>query len=148
MCEHIMCCVIMTVANIVPEGPVNAITVRLYPMWHIDGDCMLPWAIHSPYVAFEVLIKHFNSILILIRILDFVIHRTLNVNWCIFNQTEIPYETLSLVFESLINADLSDRLCTLLSKFGFGKLVPDTPSVITSTLDEPNPFDKLWHSDL
>ena len=143
-----MCRIIMAIAHIVSEGPIDAIAVWLYPVRHVDRNSMLPRTVYSSDVSTKVFVEHLDCILILVWIFYFVVHSRHNVDWCISNQTKITHKPLLFILKSLINSRLCDLLYPLYSKLAFCKLIPNTTCVIASSLDEPNSFNELWHCNL
>ena len=143
-----MCRIIMAIAHIVSEGPIDAVAVWLYPVRDVDWNAVLPRTVDSSDVSAKVFVEHLDCILVLVGIFYFVVHSCHNVDRSISNQAQITHKPLLFILKCLINSCLCDFLCPLFSKFAFCKLIPNTSSVIASSLDESNSFNELRHGHL
>jgi hypothetical protein len=143
-----MCCIVMAVAHIVSEGPIDTVAVWLHPVGHIDWNAVLPRTVYSSNVSSKVLIEHLDCILVLVWIFYFVVHSRHYIDWSISYQAKITHEPLLLILKCLINSSLCNFLYPLFSKLAFCKLIPNASCVIASSLDEPYSFNELWHGHL
>lgn len=74
MCENFTSCVIVTVANVITENRVDAVSVRLNRLINVDGDTVLPRAVDARYIGTKMFVKEPLSILVFYRILHLIIH--------------------------------------------------------------------------